>query len=347
MSLSSDEIELEEAHRLQVIQSIRQGYIMDSLSRISKYKKDWRGLSEHERALCPEYAEKLSKITRAVQTNHQALNIVMSIQESTDGFTIDDEKKALFAENTRSLLRQLVREWSLEGKEERMPYMHLIDKLSQYSFRKASVLVPGAGLGRLPWELVIRGYNTEANEFSHFMILPSQYILNYCQENVVIHPYVFPLSNCFSTEDQLRTISFPDIFPSTHEGDVGSFGYVAGDFVQVYQQPENHLRFDAVITCFFLDTAKNIFEYMKVIDHVLKTDGIWLNYGPLLYHFEGSTEVSLELTAEELLKAIGRFGFEILEHSKDFNSKYVQNPRSMLQNEYNCIFFVCRKKSNK
>lgn len=39
------------------------------------------------------------------------------------------------------------------------------------------ILVPGAGLCRLPWELERRGYETTANEFTYFMLLGSEMIL--------------------------------------------------------------------------------------------------------------------------------------------------------------------------
>lgn len=45
---------------------------------------------------------------------------------------------------------------------------------------------------------------------------------------------------------------------------------VAGDFVEVYSRPDAVGTFDSVVTCFFLDTAHNIIEYMEVIWHVLK-----------------------------------------------------------------------------
>ena len=48
---------------------------------------------------------------------------------------------------------------------------------------------------------------------------------------------------------------------------------VAGDFVEVYGQPGYRSKFDAVATCFFLDTAHNIFEYIDVIWNTLKVGG--------------------------------------------------------------------------
>lgn len=41
-----------------------------------------------------------------------------------------------------------------------------------------SILVPGAGLGRLAFELAQRGYACQGNEFSMFMLLASNFILN-------------------------------------------------------------------------------------------------------------------------------------------------------------------------
>ena len=44
----------------------------------------------------------------------------------------------------------------------------------------------------------------------------------------------------------------------------------AGEFVDVYSAPRQAQRFDCVATCFFLDTAHNVLEYLEVISHVLK-----------------------------------------------------------------------------
>lgn len=40
------------------------------------------------------------------------------------------------------------------------------------------VLVPGAGLGRLAYELAYRGYSCQGNEFSVFMLFASNFVLN-------------------------------------------------------------------------------------------------------------------------------------------------------------------------
>ena len=43
---------------------------------------------------------------------------------------------------------------------------------------EVSILVPGAGLGRLAYELARLGYTCQGNEFSMFMLLASNFILN-------------------------------------------------------------------------------------------------------------------------------------------------------------------------
>lgn len=66
------------------------------------------------------------------------------------------------------------------------------------------------------------------------------------------------------------------------------------------------------MTSFFLDTAKNVVAYIEVIQKILKPGGVWINMGPLLYHFEElEDEISIELSYEEVREVILRSGFEM------------------------------------
>ena len=74
------------------------------------------------------------------------------------------------------------------------------------------VLIPGAGLGRLPYEVALHGYISEGNEWSYFMLLGSDFILNRPREapRYSIQPWVHQQSNVQKREDQFRSICVPD-----------------------------------------------------------------------------------------------------------------------------------------
>ena len=63
------------------------------------------------------------------------------------------------------------------------------------------------------------------------------------------------------------------------------FSMAAGEFVEVYSKPNEIGSWNCVATCFFIDTANNIISYIETIYNLLKNDGIWVNFGPLLYHY--------------------------------------------------------------
>lgn len=72
--------------------------------------------------------------------------------------------------------------------------------------------------------------------------------------------------------------------------------------------------FDAVVTCFFIDTAHNILEYLEVIHHALKPGGYWIHLGPLLWHWAdgGAQELSIELSLAEVQRLALLLGFRLL-----------------------------------
>jgi hypothetical protein len=60
-----------------------------------------------------------------------------------------------------------------------------------------------------------------------------------------------------------------------------------------------------------MDTAKNIIEYIETISSTLKPGGMWINFGPLQYHFAEIQEYSIELTLEQIEKVAVSYGFRI------------------------------------
>jgi carnosine N-methyltransferase len=119
---------------------------------------------------------------------------------------------------------------------------------------------------------------------------------------------------------------------------------IAGDFLQVYSGQEQSEQWDSVCCCYFLDCANNIVEFLEVIYNILRPGGIFINIGPLLYHYcDSSNEFSIEPSYEDIKEIIKNLGFKFLKEEMNVKSKYSQNPKSMAQLEYDCVFFVVQK----
>jgi carnosine N-methyltransferase len=246
----------------------------------------------------------------------------------------------------KSTLRQLARDWSAEGAAERRQcYGPLLAEVTRcYGDvpleRRGSIkmLCPGCGLARLPWELARMGFASQGNEFAFYMLFASNFVLNALDsiDAVRIYPFAHSTSNNWRAQDQLRAVTIPDVVPCDLP-DACDFSMCAGDFVEVYSATPN--QWDCIVTSFFIDTAHNIIEYVRTIATALKDGGRWINLGPLLYHFADTpSEHSIELSLDELLPVIRHFGFTVERKSLE-RSTYAQNQRSMLQTNYQCVFF--------
>lgn len=257
-------------------------------------------------------------------------------------------------DKVRSTLKQIVRDWSEEGKAERdVTYKPMIDALLEHfpdqgTWPEKKVLIPGAGLARLGWELAFLGFETQCNEFSHFMLLPSYFILNETKDvnQHTIYPHIHTFSNAMSAKSMMRGISFPDVSPSSLPRS-SRFSMVAGDFEELFgpkEDPEEDEteQWDAVLTCFFIDTAKNIVNYLRIIHRILTPGGIWINCGPLLWHFENSEDISIELSLEEVKELAAKIGFE-LKDQRTIDTSYVGDEGSMLSYVYKTAFWTATK----
>ncbi|XP_047513838.1 carnosine N-methyltransferase [Pieris napi] len=254
-------------------------------------------------------------------------------------------------EKVQTVIKNIVRDWSEAGAAEREQcYKPILDELeARYPKQEfidrshIKVLVPGAGLGRLAWEIAARGFSCQGNEFSLFMLFASNFLLNKCHEanEYTVYPWVHQYVNHMTSEHQVTQATFPDIPPSSHQS---HFSITAGDFLKVYKTADD---WDCVASCFFIDCAPNVIEFIERIYDILKPGGIWINLGPLLYHYSDMpNEISIEPPYDILKDIISDVGFEILKEKTGVKTKYAQNPNSMLQNEYNSVYFVCRKPSS-
>ncbi|WVR08449.1 hypothetical protein IAU60_005504 [Kwoniella sp. DSM 27419] len=249
------------------------------------------------------------------------------------------------------------------------------EKTAKRARGSVRVLVPGCGLGRLAMEIAARGFACQGNEFSSYMLMASHWVLNSTtrRHSHAIYPFLHSFSNHLSTmHNLLHRVQIPDVCPADvlGNGKGGEFSLVAGDFEEIYgpkswKLPHESIpdgqwadegkvnqkgRWGAVVTCFFIDCARNVLNFLKIIHTILEDDGVWINIGPLLWHFENSPttsatgEGSIELSLDEVKELARRVGFDIKEE-KMIRSTYTGIPDGMLKHEYNAAFWVATKRT--
>ncbi|TAQ85691.1 hypothetical protein B7494_g5987 [Chlorociboria aeruginascens] len=299
-------------------------------------------------------------------------------------------------EKARSTLRQFYRDWSEDGSVEREAcYGPIIRAIQEEQANRSQgksqltsmrVLVPGAGLGRLVFELCALGFHTEGNEISYHQLLASSYVLNRCPERKfhTLFPWAHTFSNHQNRTNHLRSCQIPDVHPGTElPGDnlAGDMSMSASDFLCLYGNESQQDAFDVVATVFFLDTAPNLIHYLEAVRNCLKSGGLLVNFGPLLWHFENNSSGphgrertsseeegsnqgrliaangfnltgnlgiadpgSFELTDDEVVALVEKLGFHIEKHEIGIAAPYIQDTNSMLQNTYRASHWVARKR---
>ncbi|XP_026996495.1 carnosine N-methyltransferase isoform X2 [Tachysurus fulvidraco] len=371
-----EEARLERQHFWKIINAFKyyRTHVEESLKRC---ERQFLSLPLRHQQLLSGFLDKLAEIRRCMECNHQVLKaIVRNCTHMFENMEYDEDvgcikRSAVLSisvfpvgqdnvrragpsstfdmDKLKSTIKQFVRDWSEAGKAERDScYMPIIEEIQKQfppeecDVSRVKVLVPGAGLGRLAWEIACLGYSCQGNEWSFFMLFSSNFILNRCEKenSMTLFPWVHQFSNNKMSADQTRGVTFPDVNPQSLPPD-SDFSMTAGDFLEVYTDPDT---WDCVATCFFIDTAHNVLEYIETIWNILKPGGVWINLGPLLYHFENmANELSIELSYEEIKEVMLKCGFQLEMERESVLTTYTENERSMLKYLYDCVFFVARK----
>lgn len=255
-----------------------------------------------------------------------------------------DNKFKMLRTHTSHALKHMVRDWSLPGHDEReatFPYIlsAISDHLSTDPHKEPySVLVPGAGLGRLAHEIALLDpgqITVTTNEKDEFMNLAYRYMtsLPYGHQHT-LHPFLESWSHARSREDIHRRIPIPDPSPAAKK-QIENVLLIPGDFtLHPFTPPYN-----AIATLFFIDTARNLLAYLEKIHTLLQPGGIWINVGPLLY---GSAPF-VQLTLEEVFAVAEAVGF-VVERRMEREVVYNFNGTVLYRNGYVAEYWVARKK---
>ena len=351
-----------------------QSYADNSNWEIARWEHNFSRLSNSHQALLPNVAPKIAAARQAIHQNKLFLNAILDSLSGPDNPEAsfvdavtaaaayskkhDNVVSPIDVDKVNYVLKNVARDWSEEGCEERRQSYGRIEQelLSLFGANSGkAVLVPGAGLGRLVFDLALNGFETVGNEFSYYMLITSSYILNESSRSGqwTLFPWVLQTSNQVKDSDQLRSICIPDVHPASLEqqksGQKGSMAMYAGDFVEIFAKEEFIGAFDGVATCFFIDTSHNVIQYMELMYAVLKPGGYWINVGPLLYHWAeelhasgDSDSFSIEISLSDIIRIASAIGFTILKNDL-VPADYMNNKKSMLRPSYNCSFIVAQK----
>ena len=360
IGMTSAKNDPEEYNHLRNIVSAFFNYQIDSLRDLARMERDFKSLTEtHLKRMSFNYTERLNKLKSAIFQNYTFLLKIADPYKNMFKLFKGKNGEILMEPLTvegkdiikmRSTLRLFIRDWAIDGLEERnTTYKPILEELKNFFAKRPkkdfeegiNVLVPGAGLGRLMYEIAKLGFKSQGNEFSYYMLLCSNFIFNNTtkKDEFILQPLIHSFSNIISEESPFKKILIPDenLGEELSKTDTGEMSMVAGEFCRVYKDKINF--FDSIVTCYFIDTANNIIEYIETIHNIVKLGGLWINFGPLLYHYtENESEVSIELSWEEIKHIITGFGFEF-KKIEFVKTTYSSNKDSMSQRIYNCIFF--------
>jgi hypothetical protein len=145
-----------------------------------------------------------------------------------------------------------------------------------------------------------------------------------------------PLADDMDFESRLAPQGFPHVGDSPallaalaseggHSALLSRITLQYGDFYGVYGHRGSWERFDAVVTCFFIDAtpppsssssspSSGILDTIGIIRNILKPGGVWINTGPLHYHHQQQVPYSYA----QLVEVITSIGFQQL-LGDDFN----------------------------
>ncbi|CAG9813749.1 unnamed protein product [Phaedon cochleariae] len=308
----------ERAYFLSVLNTFK-SYRKQSLLRIQHRERCYDNLPFHHQKWLEDYKEDLESLKGCIEQNAslipQVLRDAHCIFENVfanDCPSHSEQEVGSLSEGldkVQSVFKQLMRDWSSLGAQERdQCYGPIVKEIfthypkEQYKRSDITVLVPGAGLGRLAFEIASNGFACQGNEFNLFMLLMSFFVLNLCKkvDEYEVYPWIHQYCNNTKIEDQRLSVRFPDVIPMpTPES---TFSMSAGDFLDVYTKPN---EWHCVATCFFIDCAPNVIDFIERIYQILRPDGLWVNLGPLLYHYsDTTTSDSIEPSFQIVMKCL-------------------------------------------
>ncbi len=173
----------------------------------------------------------------------------------------------------------------------------------------ASMLVLGAGAGRLSWDLHVEldSQCTIAFDSNPLLLLVADHLIRDQQ------PLNFSETRMFPQVNQPITHYWDLTPPEDPSNKRHAWFPLAGD---VWSAPFKPASFDLIITPWFIDvTGGDVRDLIGTIQRLLKPGGLWINSGPLL--FTRHLPLQLKYQNTEILEFLDFCGFDLLNERLD------------------------------
>ena len=285
-------------------------------------KKVERAAEENPERLCL-----LRRVVQAHAANNRYLrSIQASIREHVPNEEIDRAREVSDRPTQYPIDKGLAcfhRDWEWEcGTEQEVSTTMgwLLHQIDEFACDLDTVLVPGAGAGRVACEIVRKYKSCYALDDS-FHIASNFY--NLLDGDVTIYD-VNLWRNVAKSDDVVIEHALSLDPPGSRRVSSalagGKFCYFVGDAVDVPLADES---VSAIICVYFIDIVP-VRPHLVEIKRLLKPGGLFLNFGPLRYT---SRKISDMLSGEELLSLFEQSGFDILADGTVTNTQFADSAR--------------------
>ncbi|GAV28128.1 hypothetical protein PMKS-001596 [Pichia membranifaciens] len=306
-------------------------------------------------ASCIDYPKKLSLVDKHFDKNNEILSTIVSY--AIKKYDIKDYELKLVEEQATATKRynyfrvveslcHYARDWPVAPSEEVTPLLEYIKQQCKgLDNDKTVAIVPGSGLGKVSHTLAELNFSSvHAVEFSWLMVLMNEFVYLKQENNRIlnVYPYLHTYSNHLTVEDQLRPVEISHSITKPpnlliHNADFTKFK--PQEHLRPTENPENLV----FVTCFFLDTAENLIEYLQAINKIsssFKGTKKWINLGPLKY----GTAAKIEVSNMELKTLVKGMGWDFVDEQDPKLLGYLTDKKGLWQGYYNITMWSAVKK---
>lgn len=294
-------------------------YLAKSKKTLARKRTKFRKLSGRQQAIVQQagYIDKLNELAKRHEQNYSVLQRVYDGAKEKYCVSVDEISLASdyadatgYSDHFRVVeaLCHFARDWSpqMYDREVKPLVDYITSQTSTLPKESTAVIVPGSGLGRVSHEIAKLGFkHVDSVEYSWLMSLFNESIYGDTKQSAEIYPYVQNFSSHNTTADQLRpeTFTYGQTIPE-------NLTIQSKDFLNF--TPDKNADNLLIVTCFFIDTAENMLDYMDNINRIaLQYPGKkrWINVGPLKY----GTNPLVEFSNEEVAKVRESMGWHTVD----------------------------------